>query len=58
MKTEKKFGVWDTQFDDWDSGPYDTAEEATRHTYVPPLPLGADAAKHKVSKSLVVREWE
>jgi hypothetical protein len=52
-----QYGVWDTSFNDWDSGPYLSLEEARRYTYVPALPVGADASKYRASKSLVVREW-
>ena len=54
---DKLYGVWDKEFEDWDSGPHKTIEAATRHTYVPALKPGDDPAKYRASKSLVIREW-
>lgn len=51
------YGVWDTRFGDWDSGPHPTVEHAVRHTYLPVPGEGVDLSKHRPSKSLVVREW-
>ena len=53
----QKYGVWDSSCSEWDSGPYETIEEARRHTYVPALAAGVAPAAHRPSKSLVVREW-
>jgi hypothetical protein len=54
---DRKYGVWDARFGEWDSGPYPTVEQARRHSYVPALKEGDDPAKHRPSKTLVVREW-
>ena len=54
--TEIRYGAWDAEFNDWDSGPFSTVEEANRATYLG-LPKGADIAKYKQSSRLQVREW-
>lgn len=57
MKTDNQWGVWDTQFDEWDSGPYSSPEEA-EHACYPGAPQNADVTKYRRSKSLEVKIWE
>ncbi len=56
MADNIEYWVWDREFNEADSGPYRTREEAERHTYVPELKPTDDPAKFRPSKSLEVRE--